>query len=145
MKNHTEDIGEMLGKESKRDLIAYNAARALKIGCTGKGLKKMRFDWHDHAPNEQLLRQEVERLSEIVDKQASELEALTQMLEEHPVAEYLASLEEYTEQLEFNYLSVVSSTSWKVTSPLRAVVRFFLKKDQPPQFEPRFYGVSRRS
>lgn len=126
------------------EMSAYNAEMALQVARMRKFCECMNLDWDDQEPEQQLLRQKVQRLSETVQQQAAEIEALTQLLEEHPVAEYVAGLEEHAEQLEFSYLSVISSTSWKVTLPLRTAARWLFGKEAPSQLEPKFFSVSKR-
>lgn len=67
------------------------------------------------------------QLTSTVERQAAEIEALTRMLEAHPVAEYVAglereraSLEDHVAELEFRLQRMLASSSWRLTRPVRA-------------------------
>ena len=70
---------------------------------------------------------EIACLKATVERQAAEIEALTRMLEAHPVAEYVAglereraSLEDHVAELEFRLQRMLASSSWRLTRPVRA-------------------------
>ena len=127
---------------SRDDLIAHNADLALQLGKMRRTMEAMGLGWNEQGHEAGALRQEINRLSRLVQRQAAEIEVLTGMLQDHPVAKYVKDLEAHTKEVEDRYLSVISSPSWRAMSPFRAIIRRLIRKEEPPRVRPKFDHAS---
>lgn len=84
-----------------------------------------------------------------LDRRFEELAALTRMLEEHGQAHaaHIATLEAQAQELTLYAASVEqalvqmqASTAWRLTAPLRWLMRLLRRQPRPKPFRPRFFG-----
>lgn len=113
-------------------LLAQNTALAVELGAARK--RAVSADASD----------EVKRLRAELKDRFREIATLTAMLESGGVSDEKEhdALTEYVASLEHAHLSVLSSTSWKVTRPLRAILRVLRRQPKPEPFSARFLHYS---
>lgn len=142
------------------DLLTQNAVLALRLGRARKRLS-------DHglglppspveapaAPEttDETLAALRSRVAELEAAQATRLEeitALTMALEQGPFPEQLGALEAeleglraYAAELEHQHHLLLTSTSWRLTAPLRAAIRLVRGRSKPAPFQPRYLTYS---
>ncbi|MEO1975852.1 MAG: hypothetical protein ABGX15_06870 [Paracoccaceae bacterium] len=138
------DLCERL-KRQNETILAQNTALAMKQSEMRRLVEDLKAP--AEAPDTTALEAENARLSDALAQRAHELGVLTRKLEEaraedpRTMAELRAELEElrgYTAGLEYTHLTVLTSTSWRLTRALRGFVRRLKGQPRPAPFAPRF-------
>jgi len=141
------DLCERL-KRQNETILAQNTALAMKQSEMRRLVEDLKARKAPaETPGTTALEAENARLSDALAQRAHELGVLTRKLEEaraedpRTMAELRAELEElrgYTAGLEYTHLTVLTSTSWRLTRALRGFVRRLKGQPRPAPFAPRF-------
>lgn len=136
----------MLEQDQTETLLSQNATLALSLNWMRRQVELSRGEG-DLPPGilgEAVLR---DRQQEKIEEQAREICLLTEKLETGSavgnIAADLDGLRAYVVELERRHLSVLQSTSWQLTAPLRWIARR-LRGAPPPNFEPQYLSGTAR-
>ncbi|RBI84598.1 hypothetical protein DRV85_11630 [Rhodosalinus halophilus] len=129
-------------------LLAQNTSMAVNLGRLRQELERRKAE---AASATDAAERENKRFESEIKARFEEIARLTEMLEERREAAdaRIAELQQrhddvvaYAAQLEHAHLSMLESTSWKLTAPVRALVRVLARHPKPQRFRARFlnYG-----